>query len=231
MNKRITLTEQTGGQTTQRDPSPRPSPHRMGRGRAAAGAECSVSYELRFKLNGETRSAEVEPSDILLDVLRDKLGVKSPKIGCERGDCGACTVLLDGKSVRTCLILAIEVDGCEITTVEGLSRAGLTPVQQSFLEHDSFQCGFCAPGIVLSATELLGKNPHPSEAEVKEVIAGNLCRCTGYKPIIEAILALELSTAGETDPSPRPSPLQKGRGGIIGSSLANQGSGAGGKSV
>jgi carbon-monoxide dehydrogenase small subunit len=203
----------------------------MGRGRAAAGAECSVSYELRFRLNGETRSVEVEPSDILLDVLREKLGVKSPKIGCERGDCGACTVLLDGKSVRTCLILAIEVDGCEITTVEGLSRAGLTPVQQSFLEHDSFQCGFCAPGIVLSATELLGKNPHPSEAEVKEVIAGNLCRCTGYKPIIEAILALELSTAGETDPSPRPSPLQKGRGGIIGSSLANQGSGAGGKSV
>ena len=197
---------------------------------------------ITFKLNGETRSVEVEPSDILLDVLRDKLGVKSPKIGCERGDCGACTVLLDGKSVRTCLILAIEVDGCEITTVEGLSRAGLTPVQQSFLKHDSFQCGFCAPGIVLSATELLGKNPHPSEAEVKEAIAGNLCRCTGYKPIIEAILALSrkdspellahlapLNHEAKTDPSPRPSPLRKGRGRSVGRLLANRGSGRGGR--
>ena len=225
-----------------------------------------MNKSITLKLNQERRSVEVEPSDTLLDVLRDKLGVKSPKIGCERGDCGACTVLLDGKSVRTCLILAIEVDGCEITTVEGLSRAGLTPLQQSFLKHDAFQCGFCAPGIVLSATELLGKNPHPTEAEVKEAIAGNLCRCTGYKPIIEAILALGLSTAGETpgaagetpaplsggswrespdhlarfaplnrqaktDPSPRPSPLRKGRGGIAASSLANRGSGAGGKSV
>ena len=214
-----------------------------------------MNKEITFKLNRETRSVEVEPSDILLDVLRDKLGIKSPKVGCERGDCGACTVLLNGKSVRSCLILAIEVDGCELTTVEGLSRAGLTPVQQSFLEHDSFQCGFCAPGIVLSATELLGKNPRPSEAEVKEAIAGNLCRCTGYKPIIDAILALELSTAGETPaplsggswrespdhltrfaplnrkaktaPSPRPSPLRKGRGGIVGSSLTNRGSGTG----
>jgi carbon-monoxide dehydrogenase small subunit len=149
-----------------------------------------MNKRITFKLNQETRSVEVEPSDILLDVLREKLGVKSPKIGCERGDCGACTVLLDGKSVRTCLILAIEADGHEITTVEGLSRADLSPVQQSFLEHGSFQCGFCAPGIVLSATELLGKTPHPSEAEVKEAIAGNLCRCTGYKPVIDAILAL-----------------------------------------
>jgi len=149
-----------------------------------------MTRRITFKLNRETRSVQVEPSDILLDVLREKLGVKSPKIGCERGDCGACTVLLNGKSVRTCLILAIEVDGCEITTVEGLSHAGLTPLQESFLKHGSFQCGFCAPGIVLSATELLGKNPHPSETEVREAIAGNLCRCTGYKPIIEAVLAV-----------------------------------------
>ena len=149
-----------------------------------------MNKRITLKLNRETRSVEVEPSDTLLDVLRDKLGVKSPKIGCERGDCGACTILLDGKSVRTCLILAIEVDGCEITTVEGLSRAGLTPLQEAFVKHGSFQCGFCAPGIVLSATELLGKNARPSEAEVKEAIAGNLCRCTGYKPIIEAVLAV-----------------------------------------
>ncbi len=153
-----------------------------------------MTKRITIKLNQETRTVEVEPNDILLDVLRDKLGVKSPKIGCERGDCGACTVLLDGKSVRTCLILAIEVDGCEIATVEGLSRAGLTPLQQSFLKYDSFQCGFCAPGIVLSATELLGRNPHPSEAEIREAIAGNLCRCTGYQPIIEAVLAVSGKT-------------------------------------
>jgi carbon-monoxide dehydrogenase small subunit len=149
-----------------------------------------MKKHITLKLNNETRSLDVEPSDILLDVLREVLGVKSPKIGCERGDCGACTVLLDGKTVRTCLILAIEVDGHEITTLEGLSQSGLTPVQQSLLAHGSFQCGFCAPGMVLSATELLGKNPHPSEEEVKEAIAGNLCRCTGYEPVIDAIVAV-----------------------------------------
>lgn len=145
---------------------------------------------IRFTLNQETRTAEVEPNHILLDVLREKLGVKSPKIGCERGACGACTVLLDGKSVRSCLILAIEADGHQITTVEGLSQNGLTPLQQSLLDHGAFQCGFCAPGVLLSATELLHKNPHPAEAEVKEAIAGNLCRCTGYTPILEAIMAV-----------------------------------------
>ncbi len=154
-----------------------------------------MNKRIRFKLNQELRTVEVEANDLLLEVLREKLGVKSPKIGCERGDCGACTVLLDGKSVRSCLILAIEADGHEITTVEGLSRAGLTPLQQSFLEHGAFQCGFCAPGVVLSATELLGKNPHPSEAEIKEAIAGNLCRCTGYKSIISAIAAVSLTAA------------------------------------
>ena len=145
--------------------------------------------KITLKLNGETRRVEVEPNDILLDVLRESLGVKSPKIGCERGDCGACTVLLDGKSVRTCLILAIEVDGHEITTLEGLSGNGLTDLQKALLEHNSFQCGFCAPGVLLSATELLNSNPKPTEEEAKEAISGNLCRCTGYKPIIEAIMA------------------------------------------
>ena len=145
---------------------------------------------ITLKLNGESRSLEVEPSDILLEVLRDKLGIKSPKLGCERGDCGVCTVLLDGKSVRSCLILAIEADGHEITTVEGLGKNGPTPVQKSFLKHNSFQCGFCAPGMVLAATELLGKNPNPDEEEIKEAIAGNLCRCTGYEPIVKAIKAV-----------------------------------------
>ena len=142
---------------------------------------------IMLKLNGESRSLDVEPSDLLLEVLRDKLGIKSPKIGCQRGDCGVCTVLLDGKSVRSCLILAIEADGREIRTVEGLSKSGTTELQKSFLKHNSFQCGFCAPGMVLAATELLERNPHPDEEEIKEAIAGNLCRCTGYEPIVKAI--------------------------------------------
>ena len=142
---------------------------------------------ITLTLNGEVRTLNVEPSDILLEVLRDKLGIKSPKIGCERGDCGVCTILLDGKSVRSCLILAIEADGHEITTVEGLGKNGPTPLQKSFLKHNSFQCGFCAPGMVLAATELLENNPHPDDGEIKEAIAGNLCRCTGYEPIIKAI--------------------------------------------
>lgn len=148
-----------------------------------------MTKRITLKLNGETRRLDVEPNDILLDLLRESLGVKSPKIGCERGDCGACTVLLDGKTVRTCLILAIEADGHDITTLEGLSQSGLTPVQQSFLKHNSFQCGYCAPGMVLSATELLSKNPSPTRDEVKEAISGNLCRCTGYEPVIDAIVA------------------------------------------
>ncbi len=149
-----------------------------------------MTKRITVTLNKEPRSFVVEPSDILLDVLRETLGVKSPKIGCERGDCGACTVLLDGKTVRTCLILAIEADGHEFTTLEGLCQSGLTPVQQSLLKHNSFQCGFCAPGMVLSATELLVKNPSPSKDEVKEAISGNLCRCTGYEPVIDAIVAV-----------------------------------------
>jgi len=145
---------------------------------------------ITFTLNGEKWDVAVEPNDTLLEVLREKMGVKSPKIGCERGDCGSCTVLLDGKTVRSCIILAIEVDGCEITTVESLCRDGLTPLQKAFVEDSSFQCGFCAPGIVLTAAELLKNNPHPTEEEVKEAISGHLCRCTGYTSIIDTILAV-----------------------------------------
>jgi carbon-monoxide dehydrogenase small subunit len=131
---------------------------------------------------------DVEPNEVLLDVLRDKLGVKSPKIGCERGDCGACTILLDGRTARSCLILAIETDGHEIVTVEGIGRGGMTPLQQAFVRHNAFQCGFCAPGVVLAATELLQRNPLPTAQEVKEALGGNLCRCTGYEPIVEAVI-------------------------------------------
>lgn len=144
--------------------------------------------EIKFTLNGKKVWVEVKPYEKLLDVLRDKLGVKSPKYGCGRGECGACSVLLDGKAVRSCIIYAIEVDGHDLVTVEGLEANGLTPLQKSFLAHNSFQCGFCAPGMIIQATELLNENPHPDEEEIREYIAGNLCRCTGYNPIVKAIL-------------------------------------------
>ena len=144
--------------------------------------------KITFKLNGINRSVDVEPNDILLEVLRDKLGMKSPKCGCDRGDCGACSVLLDSKSVRSCLIFAVEADGHEITTLEGLSRDSLTKIQEAFLELKAFQCGFCTPGIIVAATELLQKNPNPTREDVKEALGGHLCRCTGYKPIIDAVI-------------------------------------------
>lgn len=145
--------------------------------------------DLNITVNGESWRLDVVPADVLLDVLREKAAVKSPKIGCERGDCGSCTIIMDGRTVRSCLVLAVEVDGRDITTVEGLSFDGLSQLQDLFLENNSFQCGFCAPGIVLAATELLEHTPNPSRHDVQEALAGNLCRCTGYEPIIEAVLA------------------------------------------
>ncbi len=150
---------------------------------------------IRLNVNGEEWDVDVEPSDTLLEVLRGKIGIKSPKVGCERGDCGSCTVLLDGKSVRSCLVLAIEADGRGIITVEGLSKDGPNELQRAFIEHNAFQCGFCAPGVVLAVSELLAKRPHPSRDDVKEAISGNLCRCTGYEPIIDAVI--DLTAKGE----------------------------------
>ncbi len=145
-------------------------------------------HNIQFKLNGEKVSLTVEPSDVLLDVLRGKLGIKSPKVGCDRGDCGTCTVLMNGKTIRSCLALAVEADGSEIVTLEGANTRKWTQrLQKKFHEKNAFQCGFCAPGIILSATELLEKDPRPTKHDIKEAIAGNLCRCTGYEPIVEAI--------------------------------------------
>lgn len=143
--------------------------------------------KITIKLNGELRTTYVEPNEVLLDVLRDKLGVTSPKRGCDRGDCGACAVLFNGKSVRSCLVLAIEADNQEITTVEGLSKEGLTKIQKSMIDKNAFQCGFCAPGAIITSTELLNENPHPTKEEIQEALSGNLCRCTGYTPILEAV--------------------------------------------
>jgi len=143
--------------------------------------------EIHFILNHEKRVINVEFHETLLEVLREKLGVKSPKCGCDRGDCGACNVLLNGQSVRSCLILAVEVDGQEIVTVEGISKHGLTKVQEAMIDNNAFQCGFCAPGIIISATELLNNNQNPTIEEIKEALSGNLCRCTGYLPILDAV--------------------------------------------
>ncbi len=147
-----------------------------------------MRHGITLNVNGERWDIEVATNDTLLETLRTRIGVKSPKVGCERGDCGTCTVLLDGKSVRSCLVLAVECDGHDVVTVEGLSKDGPNRLQQAFIERNAFQCGFCAPGVVLAASELLAKNPHPTEDEVKEAISGNLCRCTGYRPILDAVL-------------------------------------------
>ncbi len=146
-----------------------------------------MKYRTNFTLNGETIALELAPNEVLLEVLRNRLGVKSPKCGCDKGDCGTCTVMINGKTVRSCLILGVEVDGQEVVTLEGLMHGGLTPIQESFIRHNSFQCGFCAPGVILSATELLSKNPNPEKKEIQEALSGNLCRCTGYIPIIDAL--------------------------------------------
>ncbi len=146
---------------------------------------------VRLTVNGETHEIAVEAHTLLLNVLRNELGLTGTKYGCGLGECGACTVLVDGMPANSCLLLALQVDGREITTIEGLARGDrLHPVQEAFIQHGAMQCGFCTPGMVLSAKALLEENPTPSEEEAREAIAGNLCRCTGYRKIIEAILSL-----------------------------------------
>jgi carbon-monoxide dehydrogenase small subunit len=143
---------------------------------------------IQCKVNDESISLEVEPHWTLLRVIRDELGLTGTKEGCGEGDCGACTVLVDGKPVNSCLILAIDVDGKAITTIEGLTRGeSLHPLQKAFMEKGAVQCGFCTPGMILTAKALLEQNSHPTEEEIRFAIAGNLCRCTGYAKIVEAI--------------------------------------------
>ncbi|MFC1867833.1 (2Fe-2S)-binding protein [Thermodesulfobacteriota bacterium] len=149
-----------------------------------------MKQSIELNVNGEIHEAVIEPRTTLLQVLRDDLGLAGTKQGCEAGDCGACTVLIDGKPVASCLTLAIEVQGNEITTIEGLDREGeLHPLQQAFVDHFAVQCGYCTPGMILSAKALLDRNPHPTEDEVREAISGNLCRCTGYVKIVDAIMS------------------------------------------
>lgn len=147
-------------------------------------------------VNGEPNEVAVNPEQTLLEVLREELGLTGTKKGCNQGECGACTVLVDGKPVSSCLVLAVSVNGKSISTIEGLSRNGhLHPLQEAFVKLGAIQCGFCTPGMLLAAKYLLENNPLPSEQEIKEAIAGNICRCTGYVKIIEAISAVAQGNA------------------------------------
>ena len=141
-----------------------------------------------FILNGEPVDVLVEDNTTLLDLLRDQIGLTGTKKGCEEGECGACTVIIDDRPINSCVTLACDVAGCNVITIEGLAKDGvLTPIQQQFIDQWAFQCGYCTPGMIMSATALLNRNPHPTELEIREAIEGNLCRCTGYQKIIVAI--------------------------------------------
>ena len=145
---------------------------------------------IQLRVNGEEHDVFVSPNETLVEVLRDRLELTGTKMGCGEGACGTCTVLLDGKPVRSCLTLAVEVQGKEIVTIEGLAEgAELHPVQMAFMEHGAIQCGFCSPGMILTGKGLLDENPHPTEEEVRRAISGVVCRCTGYAKIVEAIMA------------------------------------------
>jgi len=143
---------------------------------------------IRTTINRRPYELSISPNQTLLELLREELGLTGTKCGCEIGECGACTVLLDGEAVNACLVLAPQIDGRQIETVEGLMQDGkLDPLQESFMDHDAVHCGFCTPGMLLSARALLNRNPRPDEGDIRESISGNLCRCTGYVQIVEAI--------------------------------------------
>ena len=146
-------------------------------------------WEISLTVNGDAVTRTVEPRLTLADFLRHELRLTGTHIGCEHGVCGACTILLDGRSVRSCLMLAVQADGCAVTTVEGLTPSeGLSPLQQAFADNHGLQCGYCTPGILCTMTEYLEINPNPSEAEIRGALSGNLCRCSGYVRVIDAVI-------------------------------------------
>ncbi len=149
-----------------------------------------MTRKIGVTVNGVRHEAEVEPRRLLAYFLRDELGLTGTNVGCDTSSCGACTVLVDGESVKSCTLFAVQVDGAEVTTIEGLAQGGeLHPVQQAFREQHALQCGFCTPGFVLAAVALLQDNPSPSEDEIRHALEGNLCRCTGYQNIVAAVQA------------------------------------------
>lgn len=157
-----------------------------------------MKQPIKFTVNGESYELLVRPEQTLLDVLRRELRLIGTKKGCDTGDCGACTILLDGTAVNSCLVLAVEANGRQVTTIEGLAHGSeLDPIQKTFVEHGAIQCGFCTPGMILAAKALLEENNNPTEEEIKHALAGNLCRCTGYAKIIDAVKAAGREMARE----------------------------------
>jgi carbon-monoxide dehydrogenase small subunit len=141
-------------------------------------------------VNGQVHAGEVEPRKLLVHFLRDTLGLTGTHVGCDTSNCGACTVHLNGDAVKSCTVLAVQADGSEVTTIEGMgSESDLHPMQEAFWEHHGLQCGYCTPGMIMAGADLIAKNPSPTEAEVREALAGNLCRCTGYHNIVKAVLS------------------------------------------
>ena len=150
-------------------------------------------------VNGVARKVDVEPRTLLVHLLRDGLGLTGTKVGCDTSSCGSCTVLMDGESVKSCTLLAVQADGYELTTIEGVATDGeLHPLQRAFQEHHGLQCGFCTPGMVMAALSYLHKNPEPTEQSIRHALEGNLCRCTGYSTIVKAILA---AASGSKEPA------------------------------
>jgi carbon-monoxide dehydrogenase small subunit len=149
-----------------------------------------MKVAISLTVNGDPYEVHVEPHRTLLDVLRDDLGLTGTNRGCNQGDCGACTVHVDGKAMNSCLVLAVDADGARVTTIEGLARSGrLHPVQQAFIDEGAVQCGYCTPGMIMTAAALLDETPDPTDEQIREGIEGNLCRCTGYEAIVRAVRA------------------------------------------
>jgi len=150
----------------------------------------SDTFDVRLTVNGEAKTAAVDPRKTLVDFLRDDLGLTGTHVGCEHGVCGACTVLVDGAAARSCLMLAVQANNADVTTIEGLAPDGtMSPLQEAMWDHHSFQCGFCTPGFMMQTTELLREQPDADEATIRETLSGNLCRCTGYESIVDGVLS------------------------------------------
>jgi carbon-monoxide dehydrogenase small subunit len=162
-----------------------------------------VTTPLSLTVNGTSRQAEVEPRTLLVNLLRDGLNLTGAHVGCETGQCGACTVLLDGQAVKSCTLLAVQAEGAQVTTIEGLAPRGtLHPVQQAFWEEHGLQCGYCTPGMVLSAVALLQEDANPDEATIRHNLEGNLCRCTGYQSIVRSVQSAAAKLAAGAQPEP-----------------------------
>jgi carbon-monoxide dehydrogenase small subunit len=156
----------------------------------------SASVRVEVTVNGERHESDVEPRLLLVHYLRDKLGLTGTHVGCDTSNCGACTVHLNGEAVKSCTVLAVQADGAEVTTIEGIGQEGLHPLQEAFWEKHGLQCGYCTPGMIMASADLLARNPDPSEHEIREALAGNLCRCTGYQNIVRAVQAAAGQASG-----------------------------------